>query len=73
MKLNNTDSSGNNVFTFHLDCDFVELVTDKSEYQRKVMADIKAEKEKKVMPNLTYIVGKQGASGYYEAKIPQGT
>lgn len=71
--MSNTDSSGNNMFTFHLDCDFVELVTDKTEYQRKVMADVRGDKEKKVMPNLAYIVGKPGTPGYYEAKIPQGT
>jgi hypothetical protein len=53
------------MFTFHLDCDFVELVTDKTEYQRKVMADVRADKEKKVMPNLAYIVGKPGTPGYY--------
>lgn len=31
-------------------------------------------KEKaKIMPNLNYVLGKQGSPGYYECKIPQGT
>lgn len=55
------------MFGFWLDCEVVELVMDKSEYQRNVMMFMKSNpKEKaKVMPNLSYILGKQGSSGYY--------
>lgn len=37
VKIINTDKSENNIFTFYLDCDFMELVTDKSLYQRNAL------------------------------------
>lgn len=41
LKLNNTDKSQNNLFAFYLNCDFIELVTDKQVYQRQALMEAK--------------------------------